>query len=184
MQELLLKIQNDSTLMLIMGIALVVLLVIVLVIVVSSMRVKTYKDRFLDVQADNREKAQQIAGLEKELQMYKIKNAGNEQELQQFTETKETLHTTNESLSTSQKAFNELEKEQGKLEAKLENIEALYENLSVEHKSLQERTEILLEDNSKHRINNARLLLKLETKERFTSYMDHKSSKKKNEEDE
>ena len=42
MQELLLKIQNDSTLMLMAGLALVVLLVILLVIVVSAMKVKKY----------------------------------------------------------------------------------------------------------------------------------------------
>jgi len=185
MQELFLRIQNDSTLMLIAGMALVVLLIIVLVVVVSSMRVKTYKDRFLDVQENNRENAELIASLEKELQIYKIKNASNEQELQQFTETKEILNTTKESLSISQKAFNELEKEQSQLEAKFENLEAMHENLVAEHKSLQERTEILVEDNSKHRVNNARLLMKLETEARFASQMNHKSPKKKNgEEDE
>ena len=46
MQELLLKIQNDSTLMLMAGLALVVLLVIVLVVIVSAMKVKIYKDKF------------------------------------------------------------------------------------------------------------------------------------------
>jgi len=88
MQDLLLEIQNNSTLMLIAGIALVVLLVIALVVVVSSMRVKTYKDRFINVREDHNETVEQISSLEKELQEYKTKNANNVQELQQFSETK------------------------------------------------------------------------------------------------
>ena len=102
MQELLVKIQNDSTLMLMAGLALVVLLVILLVIVVSAMKVKIYKDRFWNTDVDNKEKTEQIAALELELEAYKLKNASNEQELQQFSETKETLKSTNEALSTLQ----------------------------------------------------------------------------------
>jgi len=74
MQELLSEIQNNPTLMFISVIALVVLLIIALVVVVSSMRVKTYKDRFINVREDNNDKAERISSLEKELQEYKIKN--------------------------------------------------------------------------------------------------------------
>ena len=111
MQELLLKIQNDSTLMLMVGMALAVLLVIVLVVVVSAMKVKTYKDRYWNTKVDNEEKTEYISALEHELQAYKIKNASNEQELQQFAETKEILKSTNETLLTLQGKYNELEKE-------------------------------------------------------------------------
>jgi DNA recombination protein RmuC len=182
MQDLLVEIQNNSTLMLIAGIALVVLLIIALVIVVSSMRVKTYKDRFIHVREDNHEKAEQISSLEKELQEYKIKNASNEQELQQFAETKELLTNTKESLSTRHKEFTDLKKEQSQLTIKFENIQAMYDNLLNEHKTLQERTEQLQEENSKLRINNARLLMKLETKARFASQLNHRNSKKNSEE--
>jgi len=178
MQDLLLEIQNNSTLMLIAGIALVVLLVIALVVVVSSMRVKTYKDRFVNVREDNNEKAEQISSLEKELQEYKIKNASNEQELQQFSETKNVLHNTQESLSVTQKEFTDLEKAQSQLTTKFENIKAMYDNLLEEHKTLQERTDQLQEENSKLRINNARLLMKLETEARFASQLNHRTSKK------
>jgi len=182
MQDILLEIQNNSTLMLIAGIALVVLLIIALVIVVSSMRVKTYKDRFIHVREDNHEKAEQISSLEKELQAYKIKNASNEQELQHFSETKDVLNNTKESLSTTQKEFIDLEKEQSQLNTKFENIQAMYDNLLDEHKNLQERTEQLHEENSKLRINNARLLMKLETEARFASQLNYKNSKKNSEE--
>ncbi len=178
MQDLLSKIQNDPTLMFISVIALVVLLIIALVVVVSSMRVKIYKDRFINVREDNNDKSERISSLEKELQEYKIKNASNEQELQQFSETKDVLNSTKESLSTTQKEFTELEKEQNQLSTKLENIQAMYDNLLDEHKTLQERTEHLQEDNSKLRINNARLLMKVETGEMFAAQLNQRSSKK------
>jgi len=177
MQDLLLEIQNDPTLMFISVIALVVLLTIALIVVVSSMRVKTYKDRFISVAEDNDEKAEQISSLEKELQEYKIKNASNEQELQQFSETKDLLKNTKESLSTTQKEFTDLEKEQSQLTTKFENIQARYDHLADEHKTLHERTEQLQEENSKLRINNARLLMKLETEARFASQLNHRSPK-------
>ncbi|MCD6212220.1 MAG: hypothetical protein J7J02_04470 [Sulfurovum sp.] len=178
MQELLSEIQNNPTLMFISVIALVVLLIIALVVVVSSMRVKTYKDRFINVREDNNDKAERISSLEKELQEYKIKNASNTQELEQFSETKNVLNSTKESLTATQKEFNDLEKEQSQLITKLENLQAMYDNLLNEHKTLQDRTEHMQEENSKIRINNARLLVKLETGEMFASQLKQRSSKK------
>ena len=182
MQELLSEIQNDPTLIFISVIALVVLLVIVLVVVVSSMRVKTYKDIFINVREDNNDKAERISSLEKELQEYKLKNASNEQELEQFSETKNVLNSTKESLSTTRKDFTELEKEQSQLTTKFENLQAMYDHLLDEHKTLQERTEQLQEENSKLRINNARLLMKLETEALFAHQLNEKSHKKNPEE--
>ena len=87
MQELLLKIQNDSTLMLIAGIALVVLLVIVLIVVIFSTKVKSQSDKLWDFKELDKQKNIKIEMLEKELQTVKIRNASNEQELQQFMQT-------------------------------------------------------------------------------------------------
>ena len=169
MQDLLEKIQNDSTLMFFAVIALVVLLVIVLVVIVSSMRVKTYKDRFWNTNIDNKEKAEYITQLEKELQDYKIQNASDTQALLQFDETKEILKSTNESFLTLQGNYNELEKELSQIKAKLEGAEGLYEGLLSEHKELQVLNRTIQEENSKFRINNARLLMKLESEARHSS---------------
>ena len=169
MQALLMKIENDSTLMLMAGLALVVLLVIVLVVVVSAMKVKIYKDRFWNTKVDNQEKAEYISALEHELQAYKIKNASNEQELQQFAETKEKLHSTNEALLTLQGKYNELEKELSQIKAKLESAEEIHAALLEEHNTLKARQDSILEDNSRYRTNNARLLMKLESEERHAS---------------
>ncbi len=176
MDELIAKIGNDSTLMFTGAISLVVLLFIVLVVVVSSMRVKTYKERFLNVQIDNQEKEKLIAELQKELQVLKIKNAQNEQELQQFAQTKEKLGLTEEALQVSQREANAFEKLQSQTKSKFEHTENMYEKLQSEHKSLQERLESLNEENSKLRVNNARLLMKLETEARFASQLNNRSS--------
>lgn len=169
-------IQNDSTLMLIGSVAVAVLLAIVLVIVVSAMRIRIYKNRFLNVKVENKEKSQHITKIEKELQEYKIRGAKNEQELEHFSETKNTLKSANESYLTMQSNFNEAEKELAQLKAKLEAFEGMHTSLASEHKNLQERTDALLDENSKYRSNNARLLMKLETEERHTQ----KSVKDKN----
>ena len=167
MNDLLCKIGSDSNYMLAAAMALVLLLFIVLMVVITSMRVKTYKDRFINTQIDNHEKENQIMELQSELQALKIKEAQNEQELQLFSETKEKLAHTEEGLSTLQKSSNELEKLQGHTQSKFEHIEDKHDNLLEEHKLLQDRLESIQEDNSKLHINNARLLIKLETEVRL-----------------
>ncbi len=174
MKEILSAIQNDSTLMLIGGIAIAVMLVIVLVVVVSAMRVKVYKDRFKNLLFDLKEKTAHITKIEKELQEYKIKDAKSQQELAQFEETKSTLKTANESYLDLQNKFNENEKELSQVKAKLEAKEGIYEALLKEHENLKERFDATLEENTKYRTTNARLLMKLENEERFAQSMKEK----------
>jgi DNA recombination protein RmuC len=143
--------------------------VIVLVVVVSAMKVKIYKDRFWNTKVDNKEKAEYISALEHELQAYKIKNASNEQALQQFAETKETLRSTHETLLALQEKYNGLEKELSQTKAQLESAQGVYATLLKEHNTLKDRQDAILEENSKYRTNNARLLMKLESEERHAS---------------
>jgi DNA recombination protein RmuC len=155
--------------MMIAGIALVVLLVIVLIVVVFSTKVKSLSDKLWDYKEVDKEKNLKIEMLEKELQAVQIRNAGNEQELQQFSQTKEELASKTEQMQILQAKHNTLEKAYSHIESKLESTEEAYEKLQEEHKNLQERHEELLEENSKHRINNARLLTKLETESRHAA---------------
>jgi len=166
MQDILLKLHNDSTFMLITGLALVVLLVILLVIVVSAMKVKIYKDKFWNTKVDNTEKTEYIEALEHELEAYKLKNASNEQELQQFAETKATLKSTNEALTNLQSKHSEVEKELTQTKSKLESEQLNHVALQNEHNKLKERHENVVEENNRYRTNNARLLMKLESEER------------------
>jgi len=160
-------IQDDTTLMLIGGIALAVLLAIVLVVVVSAMRIKVYKERFKNLLFETKDKVKYIRELEKDLEVYKIKDAKNEQELVHFSEIKTTLKTRNESHDSLQKSFNEIDKELSQTKAKLESSIEAYEKVVEEYAGSKKRFDEMQEENNKFRTTNARLLMKLENEERF-----------------
>jgi len=174
MEALITKIQGDSTLMFAAAMVVVILLFIVLVVVISAMRVKSYKDRFINTQIDNHEKENTIVLLQKELGELKIKNAQDEQELQHFGQTKEKLVETEKHLLTVQTEFNELSKLQSQTQANLENYEEMHLQLQEEHSHVTKRYEELQDDINKLRVNNARLLMKLETEARFSSVLQHR----------
>jgi len=161
-QETISVIQNDSTLMFIGGIAIAVLLVIVLVVVVSSLRVKSYKNRFENLLVENKEKLEYITKVEKEIHELKIKETKNRLELVQFDETKNTLHKANEVHTNLKNSFDKNQKELSQIKIKLETAESKYIVLNKEHEDLQERFEVSNDENIKHRVNNGRLLTKLE----------------------
>jgi len=171
MSELIARVQSDPVLMISAAIGIVILLFVVLVVVVASMRVKTYKDRYVDVKIDNEAKETRIAALKEELKALEIKNAQNEQELQQFDDTKKRLAQTEETLEKTQKELSSLQKLQGQTQTQLEQLQQQHDALNDAHSALNSRMESLNEENSKLRVNNARLLMKLETEERFASQM-------------
>jgi DNA recombination protein RmuC len=171
------QIGDDPMLMVSIAIGVVLILFVVLVVVVANMRIRTYKDRYVNTRIDNVEKEKQISTLQKEMQEVKIRNAQNEQALQQFSETKKRLFRTEEILSETQKELGEIQKVLAQTKAQLENLQAIHAGLLKEHESFRERFEHLQEENSKLRVNNARLLMKLETEERFNAHHQRRSEK-------
>lgn len=169
MQELLQKIESDSTLLLAAGVAITVLLIIVLVVVVFSTRAKSLSDKLYDLKQVDKDKDEKINVLEQELQMYQIRDAAQTQELQQFQETKDVLKALQEAKHALDEKHNALEKLMSETKVKLENSEEMYANLLQEHKSILENNEKLREDNSKFHTNNARLLTKLESETRHAN---------------
>ncbi|HIP28060.1 MAG TPA: hypothetical protein EYG82_02675 [Sulfurovum sp.] len=162
MQETLTTIQNDSSMVLIAGIALVVLLAIVLVVVVSSMRVKGYKDRFQNLLIEIKEKSTYINSLEKEAEVSSVEQAKNKKELLLFDETKQTLVKSKDKHKALQKEFDGTKKESNKVKTTLKSLKIKHETLIKSHENLEEKLEISLEENNKLKANNARLLSKLE----------------------
>jgi DNA recombination protein RmuC len=163
------KIQNDSVLMLMAGVAVVVLLVIVLVVVVFSSRSKSLADKLYDLKQIEGEKDEKITFLEQELQVYQLRDASQRQELQQFQETKEALRQLQDAKAELEKRHNSLEKSMSETTVKLENSEERYSSLLQEHRVLVEQNEKLREENSKYHTNNARLLTKLESETRHAN---------------
>jgi hypothetical protein len=176
MDELICKISDDSTFMLIAAISVVILIFVLLVVVISSMRIKGYKNRFINSNIDNQEKDALIEKLQEELQSSKIKNVQNEQELQLFAHTKERLKETEEKLEKLQTSDIALQKLQAETRTELDHTLNSLAVLTEEHKTLSEKFEALQDDNNKLHINNARLLMKLESEARFNAEMTNRSS--------
>jgi len=160
--EILKYIEKDSMLTLLTMISIVVVLVILLVLVVSSMRIKIYKDRWWNVKVDNQEKATYITKIERELQALEVQNASKTQELLYFVETKETLRKSTIAFSKLEKEFYQGNQELTQVQAQLDHERKMKEKLEEEHKVLLARFDSTVEENMKHRTNNARLLSKIE----------------------
>jgi len=140
----------------------------------QCMRVKTYKDRFINTEIDNREKQKRIGELEYELQRYQMDNAQQAQLLKQFDETKERLSETHEVLLKTQKELAWTQSSLAQTEGKLEQTQQMYTSLQDEHTVLKEHLDALQDENNKLRVNNARLLMKLETGERLSAHMEQR----------
>jgi len=169
MQELIRLAESDSMLMLIAGIAAVILLVIVLVVVVFSTKARTLGERLKESEALHRSRNSKIEALERELQETKMVNAAQQQELQHLAQIKEELAAKAADIETLREKNSVLEKRLGQTQTRFEDIETLYEKLTEEYRNLQARFEQLQEENNKFQVNNARLLMKLETESRHAS---------------
>jgi len=160
--SLIAKIGSDTTWMFVGAIALVVLLFVVLVVVVSSMRVKSYKTHFINAQIDNQEKAKKITQLQRDLQSLKAQHEKALQQLKQFEQTKEILAQSKEAYEKLLHEHGDLEKQYRQIEAKLGQLTQTHDTVQESRRQLEERCDALAEENNKLRVNNARLLRKLE----------------------
>ncbi len=162
MQESLINIQSDSTMMLMAGIAIVVLLAIVLVVVISSMRIRGYKESYQNLLIELKEKSEYIKTLEKEAEASNVEHAKNKKELSLFDETKQKLNKINIDHKALKASFNENKNELDKSIGTLNALKKEHKILMDVHESLKEELNTSLEENSKIRTVNARLLTKLE----------------------
>jgi predicted nucleic acid-binding Zn-ribbon protein len=167
MQAIFLAFQNDSTLMLIVSMGIVSLLVILLMMVLSAMKIRTYKENFDLLKEENDENHDYIEALKVQLEGLQSTNQSHEKTLEVFSDTKETLEKTENALATLQEEYTVLTKELSNLKGVLEETQTTYNTLQEEHLKIKEHHDTLIEENNKHRTNNARLLMKLESEERL-----------------
>jgi uncharacterized protein (DUF3084 family) len=179
-EDFLEQVSGEPILMISAAIGVVLILFVVLVVIIANMRIKTYKDRYVNTRIDNVEKEKLVDSLEKELQEYRITNTRQKQELSQFDETKVRLAKTETRLADTQQELASVQKLQAQTQAQLENIQSMYATLQEEHANFKERFDVISEENSKLRVNNARLLMKLETEERFNVQQQKRVQKKEN----
>ena len=136
-----------------------------LVVVVAAMRVKVYKDRFKNLLLNNEEKEEHIYKIEKELRACKVRNTQQKQALAQFDDTKNTLQVANASYLSLQNTHDNKAKELAQYKAKLEFTEEMLEKLTLEHKNLKKRFVVILDENTKYKTTNVRLLTRLEAEQ-------------------
>jgi len=166
MEAFITTIQNDSTLMLIVGVGVVIFLVIFLVLLISAMRIKLYKDRYRRIYTQNIDIIEERNTLEKELTVYKITDVKNKKELQHDKDTIYQLKIDIEGYLDLQQTHTKMVKYLKETEKKVEASSEKYKILELTQKDLQMRHDILMGENSKYRTNNTRLLSKLENVKR------------------
>lgn len=164
MSELLSKIDSDYIFMIMASVSIVILIFVLLMIVISSMRIKVYKNRFINTQIDNQDKDETIEKQQKKLEEIKIVNSKNEQELKEFKKTQKLLTETNTQLEKLHTSTNALHNLQSETKIQLDYKTNLLESLTVKHQILSEKFDTLKDESSKLKINNTRLLVKLQNR--------------------
>ena len=166
MEEIVAQIQNDSTLMLIVGVSTAVFLVIFLVIVVSAMRIKVFKDRYRNIRAENLANIEALSNIDKELKVYKITDQKNKREIAEDAKTIERLKKDTKGYPALQKSAANVDKILEQTKEELEASYLKYAALQLQLTNLQNQHEKLTDENTKCRSNNSRLLTKLENAKR------------------
>jgi TolA-binding protein len=146
-------------------VSIIVLSIILLILLFSSMRIKIYKDRWETIQSVSQSKASRIHYLEQELQKLQMKNASDTQKLLSLIHAKETLKEKEKTFDIFKKECHALTDKIKQITNELQEEQAENNNLKEIHQALITRFDSSIEENMKHRSNNARLLSKIEAKE-------------------
>ena len=166
MEALLNSLTDESQRLFFAAILAVIILAIALVIVIFVSRIKFLKDRLFVAKEIDLSKNEKIAELEKMLKEIKIKDDALTQELQDFNETKVSLKSKKELIFKMQEKMNLLEeKERLHLETVERHIKD-FQTLTFKYKGLKKRNEFLVEENSRFRTDNTKMLLKVREQER------------------
>jgi predicted MPP superfamily phosphohydrolase len=165
-KEIVAQIQNDSTLMLIVGVSTAVFLVIFLVIVISAMRIKVYKDSYRRIKTENSELAEELSSIEKELKVYKITDNKNKKEIAEDAKTIKRLEKDTKEYPALQISAAKVDSVLFQTKEELDVSYVKYASLQLELANLQSRHKKLTDENTKCRSNNSRLLMKLENAKR------------------
>lgn len=166
MEALLNSLTDESQRLFFAGIMAVIILAIALVIVIFASRIKFLKDRLFDAKEIDLSKNEKIAELQKALKEIEIRDNALTQELQDFNETKVSLKSKKELISKMQEKMDLLEEKE---RLHLETVEGHVKNfqtLTFKYKGLKKRNEFLVEENSRFRTDNTKMLLKVREQER------------------
>ncbi len=166
MEELLNTLTDESQRLFFASILAVIVLAIALVIVIFVSRIKFLKDRLFAAKEIDLSKNEKIAELQKKLKEIKIKDDALTLELRDFNDTKVSLKSKKELILKMQEKMDLLEKKE---RLHLETVERHikdFQTLTFKYKGLKKRNEFLVEENSRFRTDNTKMLLKVREQER------------------
>ncbi len=166
MEELLNTLTDESQRLFFASILVVIVLAIALVIVIFVSRIKFLKDRLFAAKEIDLSKNEKIAELQKKLKEIKIKDDALKLELRDFNDTKVSLKSKKELILKMQEKMDLLEKKE---RLHLETVERHikdFQTLTFKYKGLKKRNEFLVEENSRFRTDNTKMLLKVREQER------------------
>ena len=166
MEALLNSLTDESQRLFFIGILVVIILAIALVIVIFVSRVKFLKDRLFVAKEIDLSKNEKIEELQKTLKEIKIKDDALTQDLRDFNDTKVSLKSKKELILKMQERMNLLEEKE---RLHLETVEGHikdFQTLTFKYKGLKKRNEFLVEENSRLRTDNTKMLLKVREQER------------------
>jgi DNA anti-recombination protein RmuC len=165
-EALLNSLSDESQRLFIVGVVTAFILGIALVVVVFISQIRFLKNRLFEAKEIDISKNRKIADLQKEMKEIRIKDDALELELKQFNDTKIALQSKKELIFKMQERMNLLEEKE---KEQLDTIEACskeYQTLAFKYKSLQKRNVFLVEENSRFRTENTKILMKVREQER------------------
>ena len=166
MDALLAMLGDTSQRLFIIGVTTAFVLAIALVVVIFISRITSLKNRLFDAKEIDESKNRKISALQKEIKEVRAKDEALEQELKQFNDTKISLQSKKELIFKMQERMNLLEKKEKENLDMIDACSKEYQTLAFKYKSLQKRNVFLVEENSRFRKDNTKILMKVREQER------------------
>jgi len=142
--------------------AIVLVLIILIVIVSSSMKIKLYKNKILNLDIENKEQHDKLIEMQNSINRLTKQNQTLASQMENFISTTAKLKETKDAFFKLQKEYQDLKVLQEETFINLTKTKEMYETLSKEHSALLKKMEVLQYVNNKLQLNNTNLLMKLE----------------------
>ncbi|RLA76776.1 MAG: hypothetical protein DRG30_01975 [Epsilonproteobacteria bacterium] len=166
MEALLDTLTDKSQRLFVAAVVTVIILTVALVIIIFTSRIKTLKDSLLDAKEMDLEKSNKMKILQENFEVMEKDDLALREELKQFSDAKIQLKSKKDLILKMHEKMNLL-KEKERLDThKIETLTKDFQVLTFEHKEVQKRYELLLEDNSRIRNSHTKILMKTSQQER------------------
>jgi len=163
MEPFLTLLEQESTVVFAGAMVLVVLLCVMLVVVVSILRVKSYKNRFLHAQLDQKAQEKALVTLEESFDALYAQYRLDQEALKAYGRLQEKMQTKEQELLALKERLYSVEIENQSYKEDNNRGEIRYKEALEKIALLEERVAYLTEENTRLQVNNKRLFQKIES---------------------